>query len=207
MSHSGGLEALQWKWLACRGLPGFGDRTPGAQRKRRDSKIKARIALALFAVLLLSPSIHAQVVAHQGAPDPTEFRSPMVLDTVFLASDPAKWKSGAWISGAEWAELGRYHCDNVSIGTLSARVKEQVKGNVTFELRSTLTNRKGHDKEVRVRYELLDHDQVIATTTLGPFQLDEEKSKTKTVLLAVPKLALTTDPMTPMRVTVSARDN
>jgi hypothetical protein len=163
------------------------------------------IAVFVLAVFLLSPLVSLGQVAHQGKADPNEFRSPMVLDTVFLLTDPQTWK-GAWVTGRPWAELRLFYCDNVSIGALGARVKSQTSESLNIEIRMMLSNRKGHDKEVKVRLELLDAETVVATAQIGPLQVDEQKSKTRTVELIVPKSAVKTDPVTPMRITVTARD-
>lgn len=157
----------------------------------------------LAALIFLVPPIAAQT-ARQGEPESTEFHSPMILDAVFVANTPDLWNDRP-VSGKEW-DFRKYHCDNVSIGSLVARGKLRKDGMVAFEIEITMTNRKGHDKEVAVRFDILDGDRVASSAHLNYFQVDEGKSKTRSVKLVIPRDVLRTDPTTPFRITVTARD-
>jgi hypothetical protein len=158
-----------------------------------------------MAVLIsLALPIAAQT-ARQGEADPTEFHSPMILDTVFLANEPYLWNDKL-VTGQEWTDLSKFYCDNVSIGGLAVRGKPRRDGMIQFGIEVTLRNRRGHDKEVAVRFEILSGGQVAASARLNPVEVAEGRSKTRSIPLVVPKAIVETDPKAPFRITVTARD-
>ena len=90
-----------------------------------------RTIVVLFLGFCLAGVSAAQTVK-QGDPnapvaDPTEFHSPMVIETVFAPADPSLWKSDEWtptkpkpwrsgeFTTAEYYDLGKYSCDGLSI--------------------------------------------------------------------------------------------
>lgn len=171
---------------------------------------ESRPGFLLFRLLILlgiamASSLRAQVIAN-GPRDPTEFRSPMILETVFLPADRTLWKT-QWVSGKEYLDVRQFHGDNVSISALSMRPRliEGGKG-VVVEIKTSLSNRCGHDKQVTVRFDILNGDEEVAHVTLGPLKVEETDTKTRSVIVTVPETALKMDPMTVLRITLTAKD-
>ena len=163
-----------------------------------------RLALT-FAGALGVGQLIAQATSKPVARDPREVRSPMVLSTVFLPADRSLWKT-EWITGQAYVDLGAFHCENVSISALRMRPKRAASDRVLVEIETSLSNRRGHDKEVAVRYDILNGEEEVAHVGFGPLQVDETDTKTRSVSVEVPESALKTDPMTALRITVTVRN-
>src|SRR5262245_63879596 len=75
-------------------------------------------AAVLCSLPLVFTDLPAQT-ARQGDPNAartaTEYHSPMILDTVFPATDSSLWGKGEWFTVDEYHELGRFTCDGVSL--------------------------------------------------------------------------------------------
>ncbi|MBI3450252.1 MAG: hypothetical protein HY049_15225 [Acidobacteria bacterium] len=176
-------------------------------------------AVLAFALLAAGP-----VQAHQGAVEATEFRSPMVIDTIFVAADRSRWLSKGssfdWFSADEYRVLGKYRCDGLSIRAndyanagawdsgLYFRPRELPDGMVEVEVWvSVLNPRKNHDKSVTVTLEVRNGDEVVTTATIGPWKVEDKgREKVRKGSLTVPSSQLKTDPMTSLRITLTARD-
>ena len=123
------------------------------------------VAIILVGFCLAGMSVGQTV--KQGDPnapaaDPTEFHSPMVIETVFAPADPSLfWKSDNWtpekpkpwksgeFTTAEYHGLGKYSCDGLSImegnhdGTWNSGLAMAVKekgGKVRVTISARITN-------------------------------------------------------------------
>ncbi len=129
----------------------------------------------------------------------------MTLHTVFLPADRDLWKS-EWVTGQPYADLREFHCENVSIRALKMRPKRVAGEKVLVEIRTSLSNRQGHDKEVTVRFDIGNGEENVASVTLGPLQVDETDTETRSVSVEIPESALRTDPMTSLRIVMTVRN-
>lgn len=153
----------------------------------------------------LGAALFAQDVPTRLPRDPKEVRSPMVLETVFLPADPAQ-RPKEWITGPAWEGLAEYHCENASLSALKMRVRSAAGGRLLVEIKASISVRRGHDKEVTVRFDVHNGDEEVARVTLGPVQVDETDTDTRAVSVEVPESALKTDPMTGLRITMTVRN-
>jgi hypothetical protein len=129
----------------------------------------------------------------------------MVLNSVFLPADRGLWKT-EWVSGQPYADLGAFHCENVSIAALKMRPRTIAGGRVLIEIKASLSNRPGHDKEVTVRFDIVNGEEAVAQATLGPLEVEETDTATRSVNVEIPESALKTDPMTSLRITMTVRN-
>lgn len=111
--------------------------------------------VAAAAVLLATRAAGQTVVASQGAPDPREFRSPMVLEVPMVLSDPSRW-TDTWTTETEYAELRSFHCEGVFIERLKMRARRvgdlnRLEVRVSVKIRNPNGN---HDKQVFLGLEL-----------------------------------------------------
>ena len=51
----------------------------------------------------------------QARPIPTAYRSPMIIETVFIAGDKGIWNKKGFHESAEYTALVDYTCDNVAL--------------------------------------------------------------------------------------------
>ena len=155
------------------------------------------------------------------APAGTDRPSPMVLETVFAAADESLWDGPGWFSLPEYHDLGRDTCDGVALrarydkrsGTwdpgLEMSAHRGRDGQIEVKVRVIVNNRRhNHDKKVRVDLEVLDGDRTIRNGTIGPFEAEDDGDDvTRHTTLVFPDGVLRTDPMTRLRIVMSATDD
>src|SRR6267142_5543949 len=81
-----------------------------------------------------------------------EFTSPMILKTVFAATDRSLWGKGDWFAVDEYRNLGKFTCDGVSIrrhyrhrhetwdAGLEVSVRSKISDTVQVRTRITVRN-------------------------------------------------------------------
>lgn len=184
-------------------------------------------AFAVVAGLLsmFGPAPSAQVVT-QGEPgssqDPNAFRSPMVVETVFAAANRSLWKQpGDWFDVPEYKQLGKFSCEGVVFhgnvskdgseweSGLAMRVRLQPDNRAEVTIRVKLLNpRHNHDKSVTILMEVLNGTEVAASRKLGPLDVEDKgHAFTSETRITVPLDALKTDPMTKLRITMTATND
>ena len=90
--------------------------------------------------------------------EPTAFKSPMIVETVFAAADRSLWKQG-WFTIPEYLELRKYSCDGVFLRGDSDR-------RIGWDPPIAMKARNLPDGNVEVRFDLkvnnpkLNHDKV-----------------------------------------------
>jgi len=154
-------------------------------------------------------------------PAGTDRPSPMVLETMFAAADESLWDGPGWFSLPEYHDLGRDACDGVALrarydkrsGTwgpgLEMSAHEGRDGQIEVKVRVIVNNRRhNHDKKVRVDLEVLDGGRTIRNGTIGPFEAEDDGDDvTRHTKLVFPDGVLRTDPMTRLRIVMTATDD
>jgi hypothetical protein len=150
---------------------------------------------------------------------PTAFHSPMVLETPFVLADRAMWAGTDLVQ--EYNALGKYTCDGLALrgrivnkhtgewqSGLWMKAKERAGGKLEITIRVLVRNPKhNHDKHVTIFFEVIDGDQVVATTTLGPVEVEDKGwSQGFSTKLVLPTDALKDDPPMKLRITMTAKD-
>lgn len=153
---------------------------------------------------------------------PTEFHSPMVLETVFPT--PAELAGKGWIAIPAYFNLGRFTCDGVSLrgekddGFFWDRPKTETwRSGLTMKVRAIPDNKAevqmvlsvhnphhNHDKLVTLHVEIANGDVVVASeavTIKAKDDGDDHNEKTKTV---IPAGAIT--PTTQIRITMTTQN-
>ncbi|SRR6266498_751879 len=162
------------------------------------------------AILLLASSMAlvAQTSGRQGDPkkdQPHDFRSPMILETSF--PDPKTW-TGEWFTNQDYRDLEKYRCDGIRIVELFANVRPVKGGEFTIlivRFRAKVLNPDGnHDKEVVVRFDVKNGEDVVRSTEFGPVKVEESNSVKREVFVTVPTGELKSDSRTGLVITVSA---
>lgn len=162
----------------------------------------------LLALLALAQS------AQQGDPRKNpggyeDFHSPMILETIFLATNRAvwTWNGENWATSPEYARLGHFRCDKISIYGLEMQAREVPGARAEVRFRVRLKNPdQNHDKRLTVLFEVMNGEQVDATFKLGPLEVEEDRAVTKTIGTLLPIAALKADPRTKLRITMTAWD-
>jgi len=167
------------------------------------------VLILTCSVLVLSTTVPAQT-ARQGTEkaDPTEFHSPMVLEVEFLAAKPSLWQaadSDTWVQGAEYGNLSKYHCDGVAIRSLQLSPTKIPGDRVETRIRVSVMNT-GHDKQVKLLFELFNGDIRVADGVLGPFKDKEGATVNALGSIAALRADLSTDPITTLRITMTNWD-
>ena len=146
----------------------------------------------------------SKTTAKQGEPT-TEFRSPMILDTpFFIASETLTPKGTDWIDGKE--NTGIYSCDNVSVSKIQMKAKIIDAERISVSVKVTLHNRVGHDKAVNVDIKILNGKELAGWSRFGPLWLAETNSAFRVFEVTLPRAKLIKDPITMMRLTITAVD-
>jgi hypothetical protein len=177
------------------------------------------LLFCLMPLWIAATALNAQVAAKQGTPAvsakqgaSTKFNSPMILETVFLPADRSLWKGDEWISGKAYVDLEQFSCDDVHVKKLRMRPRLIADGQmVLVEVRAVILNvnsRESHDKRVTIRFDLLNGDEFVSGVTTKPKKASDTDSGGYGIgaSLTVPTSALRTDPMTTLRLTVTAED-
>lgn len=158
-------------------------------------------------VLLGAFHLIAQTTARQGdskAEDRT-FRSPMIIETVFLPADRFLWKSD-WF-GFPPERFAGFVCENIWVQHLEMSAKELADGKVRVRLRTTLANGPGHDKWVTLAFRVRNGDVEVAKVDLPRVSVEEHKKETRIVEILVPSRELTMNPITKLEITVTVWDD
>ena len=138
-----------------------------------------------------------------------EFESPMILDTIFLATNRAVWTWGGdhWATSPEYDRLGHFRCNKIAIIGLEMQVREVASAKAEARFRVRLKNPdQNHDKMVTVLFDVINGEQVDATFKLGPLKVKEDAAVTRTIETSLPIAALKTDPRTKLRITMTNWD-
>jgi hypothetical protein len=189
----------------------------------RRSVRAAWIGLSVAALLFfLVPCAAAQTATQGGdtSNEKADFKSPMVLETVFAAADRSLWdptkghKLGEWFSTDEYHGLGKFNCDGVYLrsnynekkGTwnpgLEMAVTTGAQGQVQVKVRAIADNPKGNkDRKVSILFEAMNGDKVLSSA-LGTHGVEEGDEKPVTVNFSFAPTDLVADPMTKLRLTV-----
>lgn len=168
-------------------------------------------------------------------PDPNEFHSPMVIETIFAPADPSRWVSDEWTlqnpkrwrKGAftlpEYHDLGKFFCDGVPIrmnfskrqgmwdSGLSMKLRQLGSGKAEVLIRASVEN-SGliHDKIVTLRLEVVNGDEVVGTTTITIRSSTSWKHSTNDdsgeAKLVLATESLRKDPITKLRITMTTKD-
>lgn len=162
-----------------------------------------------FGALCLAVTALAQT-ARQGSDkaDPTEFHSPMVLETEFVGAKPFLWQekdSETWVQSPEYAGLRKYHCDGVSIWNLQLSPVKSSNDSIVTQIKVWVANT-GHDKRVKLLFELFNGEVKVADTVLGPFKDKEGATVIEIVPLVASKANLVVEPLTKLRITMTNWD-
>ena len=180
----------------------------------------ARMALAALFLTAISVPVLLGQIARQASAEQTKFESPMVLETVFAATDRSLWdpsqghQPGDWFSAQEYEDLGRYSCDGVFVrhkynrrqGSwqpgLAMSVTEAQDGKLKIHVRAVVDNPDdNHDRQVETRFEVIRNGRVIASRTVKKaIEEGDEKSFIAPFDLAASDLVQ--DPNTKLRLTL-----
>jgi len=168
--------------------------------------------LAFTTTLIASLGTAVSQTAHQGSKAPSDqlnyedFKSPMVLDTVFLPTDRSLWTK-EWFTTAEYQKLRRFRCELISIVGLEMSAKEIGTNKFELKVRVNLFNPDGgHDKRVRLLFEVLDGDKVAAQFSMPETKVKEAAVVSKTFPTQLPTALLTTEPPATLRLTITTVD-
>jgi hypothetical protein len=183
------------------------------------------VSLVVSLVLAFIPNARAQVVK-QGKPgdsqDPAAFRSPMVIETVFAAANRTLWnQSSDWFEVPEYKELGKYSCEGIAFhgnlskdgndwdSGLSMRVRPRPENRAEVTIRIRLLNpRHNHDKTVTMQLEVMNGTDVVATRKMGPLDVEDKgHAFTSETTMTLPLDILKSDPITKLRITMTAEDD
>lgn len=167
-----------------------------------------KLMISLAVLLMASVSASAQT-ARQGdqSADPTEFHSPMVLEAPFAVANPSTWtlKKGSSVMSPDLGQLRRFHCDGVSIGMGALHPKEISGDRVETQMDFSIVN-PGHDKFVKVLFELFNGDTKVAETATAPIKAKEGAFVQTKATIVARKADLVADPLTKIRITMTAWD-
>lgn len=133
---------------------------------------------AFLVALSISSAAMAQTVTQgteaQKQLGPTEFKSPMTVETTFAAADRKLWGTGKEFSVPEWWELGKYSCDGVYLRSdsdrktkwdpaIKMRVKDLRDGSIEVRLELGVMNPKhNRDRRVNLKVEAVTGEKVLA---------------------------------------------
>ena len=139
--------------------------------------------------------------------DPTEFHSPMVLEAPFAAADPTTWNlgKGSVVTSPALGRLRRFHCDGVSLAIGDLHPREITGNQIETQMDFGVIN-PGHDKFVKLLFQLFNGDTKIADSAVGPFKVKEGAFVQKKATITALKQDLTTEPLTTIRITMSDWD-
>ncbi len=190
----------------------------------------ATIAVLIVLCVATAVATQAQTV-RQGETEPViphVFRSPMVIETIFAATDRATWGKRDWLEPEEYHALGEYTCDGVALrgnvyqghkrhigrdrggwdAGLAMRVREEPAGILQVGIRASAWNRRhNHDKAVTLFFEVISGTAVIGSGVLGPIGTkDNETSSDGAVMIRVPIAALKAELSTKLRITMTTKD-
>ena len=168
--------------------------------------------LQALVVLALAASTGAQTVAKQGEPPPKQFASPMVIETPLRVAllvagiDPLPKDSG-WVQADP--QIREHVCENVSFLTLAMKLKQAKGGMGELELRVMLLNRRGQDKLVTLKFEIMNGGE-LPDAILPVLRLSAEEDKTTafhTTNVILPRSAIIAHPTTTVRITMTVVDD
>lgn len=154
-------------------------------------------------------SIDAQVVAKQGAPATTDFRSPMILEIAMPNLVGAPVGAAASLG----SQLAGYSCDGVSVPALRIRIARRRDGqDLELELSGTVKVPPSHDRLVDLDFVVLGDSKTLAVATARRIDAEEDRTtvfKTRMRLSEATlrdAFALTPSPILQLTVTVVSND-
>jgi hypothetical protein len=168
-----------------------------------------RLILGVAIASLSTVAVPAAQSVRQGEAPPViphVFQSPMIIETVFAAADRAQWGKRGWFDNPEYRALGQNTCDGVAL-QIQMRAKALSADNLEVGIRVYLWNpRHNHDKAVTLILELLT-DPPIPPMVIGPMRKEDNGGTDSwRNTFTVPIRALSTDPQTPLRITMTTKD-
>jgi hypothetical protein len=160
--------------------------------------------------------------------NPTDLRSPMVIETVFAPAvdtslwtkkdgkKPSAWEKGAWFTVSEYHDLGKFTCDGLLLqrdysrrrnawdSALEMRVLEH--GNQTeVDLHVTVRSPNYiHDKLVTLNFEVLSGN--VQWTTSVTVKVKEGSENDDSAKMVLSSAALKTNPAPTLRITMTTMD-
>lgn len=194
-------------------------------RGRQEKQIRFQ-ALTLLLILLLRGAPGLGQTATQGDPakvtNPTEFHSPMVLETAFPSENALH--GGRWVSLPEWVELGKFTCDGVALKGdrdesfywdrlnaehwypgLKMKMQQLANGNVGIDLQVRVNNPKhNEDKIVNVRVEIVNGVEVVAAEQARIKAKDNGKANDALLTAVFPRASIR--PTTNLRITMTTHN-
>jgi hypothetical protein len=138
-----------------------------------------------------------------------EFQSPMILDTIFLATNRAVWTWGGdhWATSPEYNGLGHFRCNKIAIISLEMQAREVPGAKAAVRFRVRLKNPdQNHDKMVTVLFEVLNGEQTDNAFKLGPLKVKEDAAVSRMIETSLPIAVLKADPRTKLRITMTNWD-
>lgn len=163
--------------------------------------------------------------AKQGDPNvpavPTEFRSPMIIDTVFAAADQSLWGKGSWFTVKDYFALGEFTCDGVSLRNdysirrgawdsgLWLAVKQVDEEYVRVKIRAIAHNpKKNHDKVVNLVFEIMNGEEPLKVVKMPPFTVEDNSDEVdQEVAFMLPVEHIRLEPPPSMRITMTTVDD
>lgn len=180
-------------------------------------RLACGFALVVFFFVVAVPAQTAKQGDAASLPaDPTEFHSPMVLETAFAAGDRTLWNGGKAFSLPEWWELGKYKCDGVSVRMdpdrkrqwdpgLEMRVRDVPGQKVEVKLEIGVRNPKHNlDKMVDLFLEVMNGEEVIGSKSLSIKAKDNGEGNQEDIKWTFPANEL--HPSTKLRITMKTRN-
>ena len=181
----------------------------------------AGVVLFVIAVSIAHGTAQTVKQGEVASPEKRYFTSPLVLETVFAAADRSLWDPakghapGAWFSGEEYGNLGKFSCDGVYLRSkfdfktdkwlpgLAMSVTEAAGGMLAVKVRAMVDNPKGNrDRYVTILFEALNGDTVIASAAPPKRSVEEKNEKPIVGEFTLKPEDLVADPMTKLRLTV-----
>ena len=162
------------------------------------------LSLTILPAAISIAADRPKTTARQGEPT-TEFRSPMILDTpFFIAAESLTSKDTGWISGTE--NTGIYYCENVAVSAIRMKATLIDAESVSVTIEGTIHNRIGHDKLVTITGNILNGEELAASFQWGPAFVREPEFQVRSAKVNVPRAKLIKDPITMLRLSVTAID-
>jgi hypothetical protein len=165
------------------------------------------LATALIAAGAAAP---AQTTAHQGAPDPHVFHSPMVLETPL--PDLTKLRPGQGMAVS--SDVPQYVCDDASLGAIRVEAlapSRRESGKRVLEFSDTVHVAKSHDRLIDITMAVKHGETVLARGSAKSLSVEEEDTRPFRVRVVMDSSevaqAYASEPRPSLEITVVVRDN
>ena len=132
---------------------------------------------------------------------------PVAIAVPFPLADQATWGKDQWSEPAVLATLAAHGYDGLAISEMQMRGTLRDGTTLFVEVRGRIDAVKGHDKLVDLKLEFLKGNAVVATAVLPDIKAPEEKVSKFKGTFSLPVAALSANPATTMRVTITDRND